>query len=417
MGVFDRFEKGIERAVNGAFAKAFRVRGAAGRDRERRAPAATTRPPWSAAAAPWCPTRSSSSSARPTTTGCEYEDELGRGARHNLREHAERAGYAFVGPVTVEFEEVARSTPACSGSAAADGQGREAAPARRRRRRRPAASRRQTRAASGTRPARRPVARHRRPRLPADSRGPWSAAATTPTSCSTTPASPAGTPRSGSPPTARTWSPPARPRLDQRHLRGRRADRPRRARHRTATGITVGRTRATFRSGDRDERAHRHHHPARPAGPAVGLRLLRRRGAARRPVRHPGHPRAADARSRPPRREPRRRRAQAAQPAKADNRRTPARCGRPRARCAARRSRWASSPCLIGRSPGSTLVLDDDYASGRHARIFPQDGEWFVEDLGSTNGTYLAPTVTAPAAGRRRRPTLQIGTTVLELRR
>ena len=44
---------------------------------------------------------------------------------------------------------------------------------------------------------------------------------------------------------------------------------------------------------------------------------------------------------------------------------------------------------LIGRAPECTLVLDDDYASGRHARLFPQDGEWFVEDLGSTNGTFL----------------------------
>ena len=44
---------------------------------------------------------------------------------------------------------------------------------------------------------------------------------------------------------------------------------------------------------------------------------------------------------------------------------------------------------LIGRNPGSTVVLEDDYASGRHARIYPENGEWFVEDLGSTNGTYM----------------------------
>src|SRR4051794_39106439 len=49
------------------------------------------------------------------------------------------------------------------------------------------------------------------------------------------------------------------------------------------------------------------------------------------------------------------------------------------------------APVLIGRAPESTLVLDDDYASARHARIYQQDGEWFVEDLGSTNGTFIGP--------------------------
>ena len=72
---------------------------------------------------------------------------------------------------------------------------------------------------------------------------------------------------------------------------------------------------------------------------------------------------------------------------------------------------------LIGRSPESTLILDDDYASARHARIFPQEGEWFVEDLDSTNGTFAGQhRVSGPqrlAVGA----TLKIGTTVLELRR
>lgn len=44
---------------------------------------------------------------------------------------------------------------------------------------------------------------------------------------------------------------------------------------------------------------------------------------------------------------------------------------------------------VIGRSPAATLVLDDSYASSRHARIFEDGGAWFVEDLDSTNGTYL----------------------------
>ena len=46
-------------------------------------------------------------------------------------------------------------------------------------------------------------------------------------------------------------------------------------------------------------------------------------------------------------------------------------------------------PIMIGRANDSTLVLTDDYASTRHARLVSRDGDWYVEDLGSTNGTYL----------------------------
>jgi hypothetical protein len=74
-------------------------------------------------------------------------------------------------------------------------------------------------------------------------------------------------------------------------------------------------------------------------------------------------------------------------------------------------------PILIGRADDSTLVLTDDYASARHARLLPQDGEWLVEDLGSTNGTYLdrekvtRPTLVQPGVS------IRIGKTTIELRR
>jgi hypothetical protein len=77
----------------------------------------------------------------------------------------------------------------------------------------------------------------------------------------------------------------------------------------------------------------------------------------------------------------------------------------------------SQAPILIGRAPESTLVLDDDFASGRHARLSLQQGTWMVEDLGSTNGTFLGrnrvqdPVPIAPGAQ------IRIGRTVLELRR
>lgn len=77
----------------------------------------------------------------------------------------------------------------------------------------------------------------------------------------------------------------------------------------------------------------------------------------------------------------------------------------------------ADQQITMGRANDATLVLNDDYASTYHARIFPQDGQWFVEDLGSTNGTYLdRQKVTRPLPVPLGVP-IRIGKTVLELRR
>ena len=43
----------------------------------------------------------------------------------------------------------------------------------------------------------------------------------------------------------------------------------------------------------------------------------------------------------------------------------------------------------IGRNHDNNLVIDHPAVSGHHARIIPQDGNWIVEDLKSTNGTFL----------------------------
>ena len=71
----------------------------------------------------------------------------------------------------------------------------------------------------------------------------------------------------------------------------------------------------------------------------------------------------------------------------------------------------------IGRAPDSTLVVDDDYASSRHARIYPAEGSWIVEDLGSTNGTWIDRTrITAPTVLQVGAP-LRVGRTTLQIQK
>ena len=50
------------------------------------------------------------------------------------------------------------------------------------------------------------------------------------------------------------------------------------------------------------------------------------------------------------------------------------------------RAELSESPLLIGRGSDAAIRLDDDYVSTRHARIAASGDQWFVEDLGSTNG-------------------------------
>ena len=71
----------------------------------------------------------------------------------------------------------------------------------------------------------------------------------------------------------------------------------------------------------------------------------------------------------------------------------------------------------IGRAPDSTIVVSDDYASSRHARIYPAEGAWLVEDLGSTNGTWIDRTrITSPTVLPVGAP-LRVGRTTLQLQK
>jgi pSer/pThr/pTyr-binding forkhead associated (FHA) protein len=72
---------------------------------------------------------------------------------------------------------------------------------------------------------------------------------------------------------------------------------------------------------------------------------------------------------------------------------------------------------IIGRGPKCQVVLDDSYVSQMHARLFAKGDAYMVEDLGSTNGTYLnRRKVTAPTE-LRRGDQVKIGKTVLEMRK
>ncbi len=77
----------------------------------------------------------------------------------------------------------------------------------------------------------------------------------------------------------------------------------------------------------------------------------------------------------------------------------------------------AEAPILVGRGNDAAIRLDDDYVSTRHARIVASGDQWYVEDLGSTNGTYLGTQrITQPAPiglGAQ----VRIGKTILELRK
>ena len=72
---------------------------------------------------------------------------------------------------------------------------------------------------------------------------------------------------------------------------------------------------------------------------------------------------------------------------------------------------------LIGRNPECALILDDDFASGRHARIFHETDGWFVEDLSSTNGTLVDGGRLTTAVPMPIGTELRIGRTTIEARR
>ena len=77
----------------------------------------------------------------------------------------------------------------------------------------------------------------------------------------------------------------------------------------------------------------------------------------------------------------------------------------------------STAQVTIGRAPDSTLVIEDDYASSRHARIYSSEGSWLVEDLGSTNGTWIDRTrITSPTLLTLGAP-LRVGRTTIQMQK
>jgi pSer/pThr/pTyr-binding forkhead associated (FHA) protein len=75
----------------------------------------------------------------------------------------------------------------------------------------------------------------------------------------------------------------------------------------------------------------------------------------------------------------------------------------------------AGGVIMIGRGPDCQLILDDDYVSTRHARVVSTPNGIYVEDLGSTNGTYVnGQRITAPTTITLA-DTVRIGKTMLRL--
>jgi FHA domain len=71
----------------------------------------------------------------------------------------------------------------------------------------------------------------------------------------------------------------------------------------------------------------------------------------------------------------------------------------------------------LGRAAGCRVQVEDAYTSNIHARMFRRDGELWVEDLGSTNGTWVNGERIATPARLGRGDLVQVGGTVFEVTR
>lgn len=78
--------------------------------------------------------------------------------------------------------------------------------------------------------------------------------------------------------------------------------------------------------------------------------------------------------------------------------------------------RLGDEPITMGRANDIEVSLEDDYASGHHARLFPQGSRWFLEDLGSTNGTFVNDNRLTRATVLEVGTDFRVGRTTMQLR-
>jgi pSer/pThr/pTyr-binding forkhead associated (FHA) protein len=71
---------------------------------------------------------------------------------------------------------------------------------------------------------------------------------------------------------------------------------------------------------------------------------------------------------------------------------------------------------IIGRDASCHVTIPDASVSHRHARVYHSDGEWYVEDLGSTNGTFVNERPLTRPVVLRPGDTVSIGRSTLEAR-
>lgn len=75
------------------------------------------------------------------------------------------------------------------------------------------------------------------------------------------------------------------------------------------------------------------------------------------------------------------------------------------------------APVTFGRGTDCTMPLADEYISTQHARLRFHEGQWYVEDLGSTNGTYVGNQRLTRSTPVNIKSRFRLGKTVVELRK
>nr|WP_187361340.1 FHA domain-containing protein [Phytoactinopolyspora mesophila] len=75
------------------------------------------------------------------------------------------------------------------------------------------------------------------------------------------------------------------------------------------------------------------------------------------------------------------------------------------------------APVTFGRGDDCTFPLADEYISTQHARLRFHEGQWYVEDLGSTNGTYIGNDRLTRSTPVNVKSRFRLGKTVVELRK